>query len=118
MKKLLATLLLMGCFSSLALAVKVEGFRAGITAKATVAEALKLNDDAYVTIQGHIVKQISEDKYLFEDKTGSITVEIDSDKWLGHSVDMNDELELTGEIEKTLTTTQLDVNIVKKLNNN
>ena len=115
MKKLLAALLLMGCFSGLALAVKVEGFRGGITAKATVAEALKLNDDAYVTIQGNIVKQISEDKYLFKDETGSITVEIDQNKWLGQSVDVNDKLELTGEIEKNLTTTELDVNIVRKI---
>ena len=33
-------------------------------------------------------------------------------KWLGQSVDVNDKLELTGEIEKNLTTTELDVNIV------
>ena len=115
MKKILAALLLMSCFSGLAFAVKVEGFRNGITAKATVAEALKLNDDAYVTIQGNIVKQISEDKYLFKDETGSITVEIDQNKWLGQSVDSKDKVELSGEIEKDLTSTKLDVKTVKKI---
>ena len=115
MKKLFAALLLMSCFSGLAFAVKVEGFRVGISAVATVKEALSLKNDAYVTIQGSIVKQISEDKYLFKDETGSITVEIDSDKWLGQSVDVNDKLELTGEIEKTLNSTELEVKTVRKI---
>ena len=79
----------------------------------TVTQALKMNDDTYVTVQGNIIKRISDDKYLFKDATGTMTVEIDTDKWAGQTVNMTDKLELTGEIEKKFNSTVLDVDSVK-----
>ncbi len=83
--------------------------------KTTVSKAVKMQHNSYVTIQGNIVKQISDDNYLFRDSTGTITVELDKDMWQGQTVNTNDKLELTGEIEKKYNTVKLDVDSVKKL---
>ena len=82
------------------------------TNKTTISKALKMPHNSYVTLQGNIIKQISEDKYLFKDATGTITVEIDNDKWQNQNVNAKDKLELKGEIEKDLKGTKLDVDTV------
>lgn len=79
----------------------------------TIAEALKMKDDSYVTIQGNIEKKLSSDKYLFRDSTGTMTVEIDEDKWEGQDVNSKTKLELQGEIDKGIISTELDVDRVK-----
>ena len=88
----------------------------GQSSKYSIAEALKQADDSYVTVEGHIVKRLSSDKYLFKDASGSMTVEIDNDKWGNIDVSEADTLELSGEIEKKFNMVHLDVNTVKKLN--
>jgi len=82
--------------------------------KTSVAEALKRPDDSYVTVEGNIVKKLSSDKYLFKDATGSITVEIDNEKWGNIDASEKDKLELSGEIERKTNSIHLDVDIVKK----
>ena len=118
MKKFCLILSLVTLLSSYAFAVQNVGFQDGISSKATISEALKMNDDSYVTIQGNIIKRISDDKYTFKDSTGTMTVEIDTEKWAGQSVNMTDKLELTGEIEKKLNSTVLDVDTVNIIINN
>ena len=83
--------------------------------KSTVAEVLKMNNNSYVSIQGNIVKRLSDDKYSFKDNSGTITVEIDEDKWGGVTAGTQDKLELIGEVEKKYNTTELDVDSVRKL---
>ena len=80
-----------------------------------VSKALKMNDNSYVTIQGNLLKRISDDKYLFKDATGTITVEIDDEKWMGQAVNTKDTLELTGEIEKKINSIILEVDSVTKV---
>ena len=113
MKKIFLIISLVFIASSSVLAAHNVGFQDNETSKATIKESLKMNDDSYVTIQGNIVKRISDDKYSFKDSTGTITVEIDTEKWAGQSVNMSDTLELTGEIEKKFNSTILDVDTVK-----
>jgi uncharacterized protein (TIGR00156 family) len=84
--------------------------------KTSIAEALKRPDDSYVTVEGNIVKKISSDKYLFKDASGSMTVEIDNEKWGNLDVSEKDILELSGEIEREFNSVHLDVDTVKKLN--
>ena len=74
-----------------------------------------MNNNAYVAVQGNIVKRLSDDKYTFKDSTGTMTVEIDDDKWGGVSAGTQDKLELVGEVEKKYNTTELDVDTVRKL---
>lgn len=71
-------------------------------AATTVAEALKLRDDAFVTLQGRIVSALGDEKYVFQDATGSVTVEIDDDEWRGITVTPETTIEITGELDKEL----------------
>jgi uncharacterized protein (TIGR00156 family) len=91
------------------------GFVDNNAAKTTVINALKMNNNSYVTVEGHIVKRISDDKYTFKDSTGSMTVEIDNDKWNDLTVNTQDKLELSGEIEKKFISVILDVDKVEKV---
>ncbi len=112
MKKIfIITLLLIFNISN----VFAAGFN-GQTVKSSVAEALKHPDDSYVTVEGKIIKKLSSDKYLFKDATGSMTVEIDSEKWGNMDVSEKDTLELSGEIERKFNSIHLDVDTIKKLN--
>ena len=115
MKKFLSVLFLIGVSAGIVFAAH-GGFKDSATVKkANIAEVLKMNNNAYVSIQGNIVKRLSDDKYTFKDSTGTMTVEIDDDKWSGISADTQDKLELVGEVEKKYNTTELDVDTVRKL---
>jgi uncharacterized protein (TIGR00156 family) len=65
----------------------------------TVAEAKNSPDDTPVQLRGKIERRFSGDKYLFSDDTGSITAEINFWVWRGLSVDENDTVEITGEVD-------------------
>ena len=112
MKKLLISAIVMFLNASFVFAA---GFT-GQSAEYSIQEALKQPDDSYVTIQGNIVKKLSSDKYLFKDASGTITVEIDHEKWGNIEASEKDTLELTGEIERKFNSIHLDVDTVKKLN--
>lgn len=85
------------------------------TPSLSIIEALNLPDNSYVSVQGHIVKKLTDDKYIFQDKTGTMTVEIDNDRWAGVSSITKNDLILTGEIEKKQSATCLDVESVQKV---
>ncbi len=114
MKKCILFLSLFIATSSLVFANPV-GFQNGESNKTNVINALKLNDDSYVILDGNIVKKISSDKYLFKDPTGTIVVEIDQDKWLGQSVNIQDRIEITGEIERKGDSVEIDVETIRKI---
>ena len=97
------------------LSVFAGGFYGNVQ-KATVAQTLSMPDDAYVSVQGNIVKKISPEKYLFKDATGSIVVEIEHDKWGFVEATEKDVLELTGEVERKFNSIHIDVDRVKKVN--
>lgn len=113
MKKI--TLLLMLLIMTTGFAVASNGGFQDSTKKMSVSDALKMADNSYVSVQGNIVKKLTDDKYMFKDSTGSMTVEIDNDRWAGISANRKDTLILSGEIEKKLSTTCLDVDSVQKL---
>ena len=115
MKKFLSIVMLLGISIGIVFAAH-GGFKDSISPKkSTIAEVLKMNNNSYVSVQGNIVKRISDDKYSFKDSTGTITVEIDDDKWGGISAGTQDKLELIGEVEKKYNITELDVDTVRKL---
>lgn len=113
MKKFLSSLVivLFAVTSSYAAA----GFQEGAALKKTVEEALKLKHNTLVAVEGNIIKRISDDKYIFKDSTGMITVEIDDDVWAGQVVGANDKIEIQGELEKKKNLIIIDVDYVKKL---
>ena len=72
-------------------------------------------DDQIAVIQGNIVQRLSDDKFLFKDKTGEMVVEIDYKYWGGLQVDEKNILELTGKVDRDYNTVSLDVFMVKKI---
>ena len=80
----------------------------------SVKEALKLNDDAKVVLEGKIKSQIKSDKYEFADKKGdTIVVEIDNNKWGNVTANEDTLLRIRGEVDKELTKTKIDVDSVE-----
>lgn len=80
----------------------------------SVKEALKLNDDAKVVLEGKIKSHIKSDKYEFADKNGdTIVVEIDNKKWGNVTANEDTLLRIRGEVDKDLTKTKIDVDSVE-----
>jgi uncharacterized protein (TIGR00156 family) len=88
------------------------GFIGPGLATSTVAEAIKLRDDSYVSLRGNIVRHLGKDKYRFRDPTGEINVEIDNDKWLGQNVTPEITVDIRGEIDKDWNSVEVDVDAV------
>ena len=80
----------------------------------SVKEALKLNDDTKVVLEGKIKSHIKSDKYEFADKNGdTIVVEIDNNKWGNATANEDTLLRTRGEVDKDLTKTEIDVDSVE-----
>ena len=91
------------------------GFVGGTENVVTVSQAKEMRDDTPVVVQGHIVQRMGDEDYLFEDATGSITVEIDRKDWRGQTVSPTDTVKLYGEVDAGLFHTDIDVDYVEKL---
>ncbi|RKS84800.1 uncharacterized protein (TIGR00156 family) [Orbus hercynius] len=91
------------------------GFNADATAITTVAQVSQLADDAWVTLQGHIIKQVGDENYIFKDATGEINVEIDHKYWQGQTVTPNDNVEIVGEVDKDWGSIGIDVKRIRML---
>jgi uncharacterized protein (TIGR00156 family) len=92
-----------------------EGFRGHGPDLVTVDEAKSLKDDYPVVLRGKIERSLGDEKYLFTDETESIIVEIDNRLWRGLSVDQNDTVEITGEVDRSFTSIEIEVSSIKKL---
>ena len=80
----------------------------------SVKEALKLNDDAKVVIEGKIKSHIKSDKYEFFDKNGDVIVaEIDDKKWGNITANEDTPLRIKDEVDKDFTKTEIDVDSVE-----
>ena len=80
----------------------------------SVKEALKLNDDAKVMLEGKIKSHIKSDKYEFADKNGdTIVVEIDNNKWGNVTANEDTLLRIRDEADKDLKKTKIDVDSVE-----
>ena len=67
----------------------------------TVAAVMKARDDAYCTLEGRLIEKLagSDDKYVFEDSTGKVIVDIDHKKFAGRTVTPQNLVRLTGEVD-------------------
>lgn len=89
------------------------GFVGGPETIVTVAQVKEMRDDTPVIIQGNILQRMGDEKYLFQDSTGSITIEIDDDDWRGLTVTPNDTVKLMGEVDAGLFNTEIDIDSVQ-----
>ena len=56
-------------------------------------------DDQDVVLQGRLLRKTGDEKYIFADGTGEITVDIDDDELPRDPVDDNTLVELRGEVD-------------------
>ena len=62
---------------------------------------------------GQIERSLGDEKYLFKDASGTVTVEIDNEDWRGLNVTPQDTVILNGEIDKEMfKDTKIDVDSI------
>ena len=91
------------------------GFRGPGTDVTTVAQAKMLRDDSPVLLRGKIERFLGNERYLFSDGTESITIEIERKIWGAVSVDENDTVEISGEIDRKWNRIEVEVKSIRKL---
>lgn len=91
------------------------GFVGGAETIVTVKQVNEMRDDVPVIVKGNIVQRMGDERYLFEDATGSIAVEIDEDSWRGQTVSPADTVKLYGEVDRGIFKTEIDVDYVEKM---
>lgn len=68
--------------------------------EATVKTVVSGGENSWVTLEGNIIKKTGEARYLFRDKTGSITIIINDDKWDSQKVTPKDLVSISGRFGK------------------
>ncbi len=91
------------------------GFVAGNETIVTVKQVKEMRDDVPVVVKGHILQRMGDEKYLFEDSTGSITVEIDDEDWRNQTVTPTDTVKLYGDVDRGIFKTEIDVDYIEKI---
>lgn len=82
----------------------------GIT---TVSAAQEACDDSWVSLTGTILRQLEEERYLFQDATGTIIVEIDHEDWRNNPVNPETTVKISGEVDRDWLTKEIDVERVE-----
>ncbi|MEC6798955.1 MULTISPECIES: NirD/YgiW/YdeI family stress tolerance protein [Photobacterium] len=99
-----------------AVATQQQGFSGpsvGLKTVKAVLDAGMFSDDTPVTLTGHITNSLGDEHYQFTDGTGSITIDIDHDKWFGAQVTPQTKITIQGEIDQEFNHTAIDVNHVR-----
>ena len=65
----------------------------------SVSNAKNMPDDTMLVLRGNIIKSLGDEKYIFQDETDTITVEIDDDDWRGMTITPTDTVVLYGEVD-------------------
>ncbi len=78
----------------------------------TVEQAKTLRDDAWVVLEGHLVRQLGHELYEFRDSSGTVNVDIDDKRWAGQTVTPNDKIRIEGEVDKDWNSVEIDVKSV------
>jgi uncharacterized protein (TIGR00156 family) len=97
------------------LTVYAQGYTGPGLEAITVADAKNLRDDSPVVLRGKIERFLGDEKYLFSDDSGTITVEIDNRLWTGLSVNQNDIVEISGEVDKDFRGIEIEVSGINKV---
>lgn len=74
----------------------------GAQSQLTTVEAVadQANDDQTVQLEGSIIEQVGDEKYIFADDTGEIRVEIDDELFRGQRITPDMTVSIYGEVEK------------------
>ena len=101
--------------SAAAVAAHADGFNGpgNKPRAATAVEVADLPDEAEVVLTGYIVRALGDERYEFQDDSGTLTVEIDDDEWRGIEVNPQDQVELAGEVDHDDGNVELEVDHVR-----
>ena len=91
------------------------GFVNGVEKIVTVEMVNEMRDDVPVVVRGNITQRKGDEKYVFTDGTGSITVEIDDEDWRGQTIEPTDTVKLYGEVDRGWFSTEIGVDYVEKM---
>ena len=78
----------------------------------TVQSVQNMPENTMVVMQGNISKRIEKDKYMFNDNTGEMMLEIEGYAWNGQDVAPTDVVTVVGEIDKDGNMTIVEVDEV------
>ncbi|WP_428945340.1 YgiW/YdeI family stress tolerance OB fold protein [Pantoea sp. FN060301] len=92
-----------------------SGFKGPTPGMTSVAQAKTLRDDAWVVLEGNIVRQVGHELYEFRDNSGTIHVDIDDKRWLGQSATPTDKVRIEGEVDKDWNSVEIDVKRIQVL---
>lgn len=92
------------------------GFTGDNASLGSVKDVKNLKDDQWIRLEGHIEKRTGDEKYLFRDATGTLTADIDDDRWKGQNVSPKDKVRLEGEIDKDWNSEEIDVKRITVIN--
>ena len=81
----------------------------------TVDDVRGMPDDERIVVRGRLIERLGDGKYLFEDETGTITVQIDDKGWRNQTVTSADMIKLYGDVDRGTVRTEIDVDYVEKL---
>ncbi len=95
--------------------VVTGGFNGNNNTILTVDQVKGMGDDSKVWVEGVIVQKNGDEKYLFQDATGSIIVEIDDDAWHGLVIGPTDTVRIYGEVDHGLFNTEIDIDYIEKV---
>lgn len=73
---------------------------AGLALAEDAGKVQSLSAGKEITLKGHVTKEISGDKYLFEDSTGTTTVIISKAEWKAVHPTPTEMVEISGKVEK------------------
>ena len=86
-----------------------QGFSAAAATNMTVANVIANGtDEMDVTMRGRITKMLGQDKFIFEDETGTIVVELDDDKDWSY-IQKDQLIDIHGEIDRDANSIKVDV---------
>ena len=92
------------------------GFAGGENVILTVEQVKGMNDNSKVWVEGSIIQKNGDEKYMFQDSTGTIMVEIDDDAWHGLVIGPTDVVRIYGEVDHGLFNTEIDIDYIEKMN--
>ena len=80
----------------------------GTTEVTTIKNAIELTDDSRVIVEGHLVKKLKNELYLFKDSSGEVEMEIDDEDFRHIKISSDDKVRITAEVDNDWTTTSLE----------
>lgn len=79
----------------------------------SVEKVLKMPDDSFVTIEGNIVKQVGNEKYLVQSGKSSIVVEIDDELLMNITVTPKNRVRISGDVDRDFKSIELEASKIE-----